>query len=254
MASIDAAPSVISLVPSLTETFIDCGVPVVGRTRYCVHPEEKVKTIPVVGGTKRVDWAKCESLNADLVVMDREENTREMADECPLPWTAIHITSLEEVGRELTVLAEVLSSESLKELADKWQALSDAAFIAVDNLEQLPGVIQPIGDQAAPKKRVEYLIWRNPWMAIGPGTFIASVLQRFGVKVDDRSEPYPELSDGDMTRDDTYYLFSSEPYPFARHRKKLEDLGVSGAIIDAEVYSWYGVRSYRLLREFFDPL
>ena len=46
---------VVSLVPSLTETLIDCGVNVVGRTRFCIHPADRVHDIPAVGGTKQVN-------------------------------------------------------------------------------------------------------------------------------------------------------------------------------------------------------
>ncbi|MBM7456943.1 hypothetical protein HNR62_002845 [Oceanisphaera litoralis] len=33
---------VVFMVPSWTETLIECGVNVVGRTRYCVHPADRV--------------------------------------------------------------------------------------------------------------------------------------------------------------------------------------------------------------------
>lgn len=33
---------VVCMVPSWTETLIECGVKVVGRTRYCVHPGDRV--------------------------------------------------------------------------------------------------------------------------------------------------------------------------------------------------------------------
>ena len=61
------------MVPSLTETLIDCGVEVVGRTRFCIHPLDKIRTIPVVGGTKEVNWGRCAKLNPNLVVFDKEE-------------------------------------------------------------------------------------------------------------------------------------------------------------------------------------
>ncbi|MDP6374701.1 MAG: helical backbone metal receptor [Pseudomonadales bacterium] len=72
---------VVSLVPSLTETLPACGVEVVGRTRYCVHPAGFVSDIAVVGGTKGVNWQKVADLAPDLVVMDKEENTRENDDQ-----------------------------------------------------------------------------------------------------------------------------------------------------------------------------
>ncbi|SVA87197.1 uncharacterized protein METZ01_LOCUS140051, partial [marine metagenome] len=61
---------VVSLVPSLTETLLACGVEVVGRTRYCIHPAETVRDISVVGGTKGVNWQRVSELSPDLVIMD----------------------------------------------------------------------------------------------------------------------------------------------------------------------------------------
>lgn len=45
---------IISLVPSLTQLVLDLGLGnrLVGRTRFCIHPEELVKDIPIIGGTK----------------------------------------------------------------------------------------------------------------------------------------------------------------------------------------------------------
>ncbi|WP_428610259.1 helical backbone metal receptor, partial [Sedimenticola sp.] len=74
---------VVSLIPSITESLIDCHVNLVGRSRFCIHPVPQVGHIPVVGGTKQVDWQAMACLAPDLVVLDREENTREMAESCP---------------------------------------------------------------------------------------------------------------------------------------------------------------------------
>ena len=46
---------VVSFVPSWTETLISAQVEVVGRTRFCIHPEGEIKSIPVVGGTKNIN-------------------------------------------------------------------------------------------------------------------------------------------------------------------------------------------------------
>jgi hypothetical protein len=47
---------VVSFVPSWTETLLECGVNVVGRTRYCIHPTEKIQNIAIIGGTKDAKW------------------------------------------------------------------------------------------------------------------------------------------------------------------------------------------------------
>ena len=61
-------------------------------------------------------------------------------------------------------------------------------------------------------------------------------------------QPYAEIIEADMQRQDTFYLFSSEPFPFARHLDELTGMGISGAVVDGEFYSWFGSRSYRMLK------
>jgi len=70
---------IVSLVPSLTEALFTFGVGsrVVGRTRYCTQPSRLVGRAAKVGGTKKVDVERVLSLEPDLVVAVREENTRE---------------------------------------------------------------------------------------------------------------------------------------------------------------------------------
>lgn len=245
---------VISLVPSLTEALVECGVEVVGRTRFCVHPADSVKAIRVVGGTKDVDWSACESLGPDLVILDREENTREMANACPLPWTAVHIKAIEDVGPELDGLAQKVGNDSLERLAADWTELASRDPLPFQGWDRIPGARTYLSRKGAADcrrefLRLEYVIWRKPWMVIGPGTFIASMLRALGLGafLPGHESRYAQVTEADMRRSDTFYLFSSEPFPFAEKEKQLASLGVTGAVVDGEVYSWYGVRSYRFL-------
>ena len=69
---------VVSLVPSDTLTLADlgCDGALVGRTDYCELPSDVVSKLPSVGGTKnpRLD-AICD-LSPDLVLANKEENTK----------------------------------------------------------------------------------------------------------------------------------------------------------------------------------
>src|ERR1019366_856191 len=67
---------IVSLVPSQTELLFDLGLDeeVVGLTKFCIHPEEKVKSKLKVGGTKKFDIEKIKSLNPDLIIGNKEEN------------------------------------------------------------------------------------------------------------------------------------------------------------------------------------
>lgn len=240
---------VISLVPSLTETLIECGIEIVGRTRFCIHPAEKVSSVTVVGGTKSVNWETCKSLKPDLVVLDREENTLELAENCPFPWIATHVTSVDSVASELTRIALAVESDGLQRLVTGWQAISASSCLDFQGWDRLPGLISLLGENNADVSRVEYIIWRDPWMAVGANTFIHSMLQKVGLqgRLAKHSKKYPELKQSDMQRTDTFYLFSSEPFPFSRYTDELRQMGIQGAILDGEFYSWFGVRSYHLL-------
>jgi ABC-type Fe3+-hydroxamate transport system substrate-binding protein len=244
---------VISLVPSITETLIECGVTVVGRTRFCIHPADRVTDIRVIGGTKGVNWAKCADLAADLVIFDQEENREEMADSCPFNWMAIHICSVRDLPAALTRLAERLDNHNLSQLAQEWQqALVGCAEQEPQAIDwnKVPAQIMPVRAQRDQYKRIEYVIWRDPWMTISRNTFVGSMLECMGFSglVPDRNDKYPVLDEAAMQRSDTFYLFSSEPYRFARYAEDLKALNVDGAIVDGEVFSWFGLRSLRALQ------
>ena len=74
------APSrVVCLVPSLTESMIDLGLgeTLVGVTDYCQVIEPIASKVSRLGGILSSDVEAIQSLNPDLVIVDREENSRE---------------------------------------------------------------------------------------------------------------------------------------------------------------------------------
>ncbi|GAB4345419.1 MAG: helical backbone metal receptor [Gammaproteobacteria bacterium] len=241
---------VISLVPSWTETLLDCGVDVVGRTRYCIHPAERVADIPVLGGTKRLEWSQWRHLEADLVVMDRDENTLEIADQCPFPRFTSHVRSLADAAHDTQRLGEQLDNHPLQQVAQRWhrvisQPLPDRPLAAI------PGVLHWLHKPESEPQTLLYLIWRKPWMAAGTGTFIGAMLSHlgFGWALPPAGEPYPTIELEAFDPKTTLLLLSSEPYPFERHLTRLASLPYPMALVDGELYSWYGVRALRFLEE-----
>ena len=91
------------LVPSITETLIEAGVEVVGRTRFCIHPAEKIKSISIVGGTKNIDWQKVEALKADALILDKEENPQSFANNSPIPYFAYHFEDVESCAKNFRI-------------------------------------------------------------------------------------------------------------------------------------------------------
>ncbi len=69
---------VVSLVPSDTFTVAALGFAgaLVGRTDYCELPEEVVRKLPSVGGTKNPRVDDVCALEPDLVLSNQEENTK----------------------------------------------------------------------------------------------------------------------------------------------------------------------------------
>ena len=67
-----------SLVPSDTFTVAALGFAgaLVGRTDYCELPEEVVRKLPSVGGTKNPRVDDVCALEPDLVLANQEENTK----------------------------------------------------------------------------------------------------------------------------------------------------------------------------------
>ena len=234
---------VVCLIPSLTETLIEAGVNVIARTRYCVHPEEVTKTLPVVGGTKDLDLDKLNRLQPDLLILDREENLAWMRDKAPCEVVVTHIDSLESMAttsRELEVLLPVF-----KNWTARFEKVCEAPN-AVWNWNKIPAAQKQWGTSA---QELIYVVWKNPWMAVGPGTYIYSVLSKLGaseflVPFDTK---YPKLAEEELKKSGRCVLFSSEPYAFGKKDDELENWSRQGALVDGECYSWFGIRSLRFL-------
>ncbi|WP_246845622.1 helical backbone metal receptor [Bdellovibrio sp. ZAP7] len=239
---------VVCMVPSWTETLLRAGINVVGRTRFCIHPEKMITNIPIVGGTKEVSWDLVMDLKPDIVLLDQEENPYEMAEECPVKYVATHVHSLETLQQELVKLGEFFENATLMEMAVDCLDILEKPTPAFDS-RKIPGFLDWVKIPHQNYSEVLYLIWKKPWMAVSKETYIGSVLNKLGMKVVEfpEGEKYPviELED----HPNALCLFSSEPFPFAKKISDLKGLGVEGAIVNGESFSWFGYRSIQFLKE-----
>ncbi len=218
-----APQRILSLCPSQTETLADLGLSsrLVGVTRYCIHPRDSLKDIARVGGTKKVDFDLIGRLEPDLIIAEKEENPREMVEELQ-KIAPVYVTDV--VGR-LTA-TEGQAARILREIEGKWSLLEP--------------IQKPL--------RVAYLIWRKPWMGVGAGTYIGSLLREVGFTnvLECTSSRYPEVSESELqAADPELVLLSSEPYPFAeKHIAEIQALLPRARIllVDGEAWSWYGSR------------
>lgn len=249
---------IVSLVPSWTETLLDCEVKLVGRTKFCLYPKDQVENIPIVGGTKNWNLELVRKLSPDLVIFDKEENTSQMAQECPCPWISSQMTSIQELPSQLKFFSEHLKNDQLSSLSLRATQVVTQQRKPQDLLKS-PFMKQWIGRSQYedlsfsldPGLKVKYVIWKNPWMAVAENTYIGSVLELFQFK-NFSTGPlrYPKFEIESDDKENTLYFFSSEPFPFEKNIEQLLSLDLKyAAVVDGEVLSWYGSRSLRFLEQ-----
>lgn len=240
---------VVSLVPSWTDTLLRCGVTVIGRTRYCIHPSELVREIVQVGGTKQCDDALVNSLEPDLILLDEEENAKAFLESLDAPIIATHVRDIASMIAGMIAINRAVKNQELNRLIKEGSALRPLApgSLAID---RLPGVLRWIRKPSGEIRTLVYLIWKDPWMAVSRHTFVGAVLDflGYGGLLPDFDQDYPIVSLDDFDRETTLFLFASEPFPFGRKETSIQALGLNAAIVDGECYSWFGIKSIEFLK------
>jgi len=103
------------------------------------------------------------------------------------------------------------------------------------------------------RKKVLYLIWKDPWMTVSRDTYVSRTLALFGLQTlpESASARYPKiLLEESWLQDVHCVLLSSEPYRFQqRHLDEIKNtLNKPAHLIDGEMTSWYGSRAIQGLR------
>ena len=241
----------VSLVPSVTETVAALGAAeaLVGVTDWCVAgaPDGAIR----VGGTKNPDVSKVVALRPDLVVANEEENRRE------------DVAALRAAGVEVLVtypraVADVPPLiRLLGERLDSTEAAADLAAEVEQALEVVP--------HTAASVPALTLIWRKPWMAVGPGTYADDLLTRCGFAnvlathpdryptVHSEQLRHPGSATAHIARPDVV-LLPSEPYAFGdKDLDAVRELvGPDAAIhfVDGQLLTWHGPRTIQAINAF----
>ncbi|MCA6074174.1 ABC transporter substrate-binding protein [Fulvivirga sedimenti] len=222
---------IVSLVPSQTELLFDLGLGdrVVGRTRFCIHPNG-IKSLTSVGGTKDFSLERIEALNPDLIIANKEENERSGI----LELEKRHPVWVSDVSNLQEALEMIISVGKITGKTNHASQMANQVFNAFDSLNSpLTG-------------NVLYFIWKDPWMVAGKGTFIDDMLHRLGLQNQAPSDRYPELTTHMLNQLNPDHIFlSSEPYPFKeKHIPELRDMFPHAKIriVNGEYFSWYGSR------------
>ena len=225
----------VSLVPSLTELLFLLGLDeqVVGITRFCVHPKKKIRGITRIGGTKTIKIDKTIDLTPDLVIANKEENSKNdielLSQKCNV-W----VTEIINLNDVYAVILELgLRTKTAKKAQDLIANIK-LGFYSLHNL--------------LPELKVLYVIWNAPIMVAGHETFINSILKELHwINILPlEAIRYPVLSaEKVLELAPEYILLSSEPYPFkenhlVQYKNQFPNSNV--ILVDGEMFSWYGSR------------
>jgi len=231
---------IVSLVPSITELLCDLGLSshIVGRTGFCIHPQQAVATIPKIGGTKDVNVEKIRRLAPTHLVVNIDENEKPTVDTLSsfIPNVIVtHPVSPLDNLPLFRLMGGVFGCEHAAEI------LCAQFDTALQRLQQR-GSLQP--------QRVLYCIWQDPWMTVSLDTYIARMLELIGWQhwISDSTARYPvfQWNEALLEHIDEVIL-SSEPYRFTdQHVDTLErQIGKPVRLVDGEMLSWYGSRAIK---------
>jgi ABC-type Fe3+-hydroxamate transport system substrate-binding protein len=259
------AARIVSLVPSETVSVADLvGVDrLVGRTDYCVEPLGTVERVPSVGGTKGFDVDAVKALRPDLVLANKEENSRPQVQALIAAGVPVHVS---------------------------FPCTLDESIVYLENLCFLlgldPDAAEPILECRAAARRMALKpltpplpvfvpIWKDPWMTFDRGSYASDILEACGANnvFSERARRYPLAADiGNASpwseerveaRDTRYprirleevlergarvVLLPDEPYAFGpADVKELSALAVPHPLIvervDGKDLFWYGTRA-----------
>ena len=247
---------IVSLVPSVTELLFALGIGdrLVGRTGFCIHPKDSVKTVPKVGGTKSVDIERIRELAPTHVIVNIDENEKPTVDRLANFVPNVIVTHplgpLDNLPL-YRLLGGIFGREN--RAGELCEAFQKAYVNAVGACADLP------------RERVLYLIWKSPWMTVSRDTYVSRTLAAVGwdtLEIESKDRyPKIELTPALVSRVDRVFL-SSEPYAFReRHLDEIRQTFAAGmndfvptpledaespvpiSLIDGEMTSWYGSRA-----------
>lgn len=228
---------IISLVPSLTELLVDLGLEsaIIGLTKFCVHPSHLKKNKTIIGGTKNINIKKIKALNPDIILCNKEENTKEIVAICEqiAPTHVSAIFTIDDTLELINLYGELFSKEM-----QAAKMVQEIQFRLVDFQEFI---------ENKELKKVAYFIWKKPWMVAGNQTFIHQMLQlnKFDNIYKNR-ERYPEIDidNIELEGNPDFLFLSTEPYPFKENDiSEMEKLSSARVIlVNGEMFSWYGSR------------
>jgi iron complex transport system substrate-binding protein len=182
---------IVSLAPSLTETVYALGLQdrLVGDTDYCDYPPAAQKK-QKVGGAVNPSIEEVAALHPDLVLVTKALNRPETV-------RALDDLKIASYATDPHTVQEIISSTT--KLADVLGAAAAGASLAEDLQQRLADLKRRIGE--LPPRRVLFIVWTEPLITVGKGTFIADAMRKAGgISIVDVTQDWPQLSLEEVVR------------------------------------------------------
>ena len=221
----DQVGSVVSLVPSLTETVAACAPGLLaGATDWCTHPADL--SVRRIGGTKNPDVAAIVALRPDVVLANEEENRQPDLDALRSAGLAVWVTRIRDLPEALISLHRMITL-ACRQPGPAWLDAAETAWLGVPELSV--AAVVPI--------------WRRPWMVLGRDTFAGDLLARLGVSnlYARHSDRYPRVDIAELrTTGADLVVLPDEPYRFTASDGPEAFPGSRTALVSGRHLTWYG--------------
>lgn len=232
---------IISLCPAITKTLyaLKLDSQIIGRTKYCLYPQHKVNNAVIVGGTKNINLQLIQSLQPDLIIAEKEENTKEIVETLE-KYFPVYVAEVQSIDGAYKMMKSVGDITGKKEESEMLISSIKAKFQTLPN---------------AQGKRVAYVIWKKPYMAVGNHTYIHSLLNKLGfinpfASLEGR---YPIITEQQFQDANLDYVFlATEPFPFKEtHLHEFLQMVPNSQpiIVNGEMF-WYGATMINIAQYF----
>jgi iron complex transport system substrate-binding protein len=192
-----AVKRIVSLAPNLTEIVFALGEGdhLAGDTDFCDYPAEATKK-PRVGGPVNPNLEQVVALMPDLVLATKAINRRETVDGLVRIGVPVYVTDPHTVDDMIT---------SIEHIGNVLHAEKTATPLVEDLRERLSNLDRRIAGIVP--RRVLFVVWTDPLITIGRGTFIADALRRAGARsVVDAAAEWPRINFEEIVRQQPEFL------------------------------------------------
>jgi len=186
-----AVKRIVSLAPNLTEIVFALGEGdhLAGDTDFCDYPPEATRK-PRVGGTVNPNLEQVVALMPDMVLATKAINRRETVEGLARIGVPVYVTDPHSVDGMIT---------SIEHIGKVLHSDTTAAPLVEGLRERLSNLDRRIAGTVP--RRVLFVVWTDPLITIGRGTFIADALRRAGARsVVDATAEWPRINFEEVLR------------------------------------------------------